>query len=43
MSGTLVMFKIGSGLIKVQNAKDKEITVVDASNKTIKYRFSGYG
>lgn len=38
MSGTTVTFKIGSGSIKVQNIKDKEITVVDASNKTSKYR-----
>ena len=38
MSGTTVTFKIGSGSIKVQNVKDKEIIVVDASNRTSKYR-----
>ena len=38
MSGKTVIFKIGFGSIKVQNAKDKEIIVVDSSNNTSKYR-----
>ena len=36
-SGNDVTFKIGSGSIKVQNAKGKEITIVDADNFEKKY------
>lgn len=36
-SGNDVTFKIGSGSIKVQNAKGKEITIVDANNVEKKY------
>ena len=37
MSGKTVTFKIGKGSIKVQNVKDKAITVVDAGNAERKY------
>lgn len=36
LSGKDVTLKIGKGSIKLQNAKDKEITVVDAYNNTTK-------
>ena len=36
-SGNDVTFKIGNGSIKVQNAKGKEITIVDADNLEKKY------
>lgn len=36
-SGNDVTFKIGNGSIKVQNAKGKEITIVDADNFEKKY------
>lgn len=36
-SGNDVTFKVGSGSIKVQNAKGKEITIVDADNFEKKY------
>lgn len=37
MSGKDVTFKIGKGSIKVRNAKDKEITIVDANDLAKKY------